>query len=1111
MKKKMNLLCSVLAGHRKTFLIMRVSIFLILFSTFQVLAGLSYSQSTRLSLNMKNSTVKDVLNQIEEQSEFYFLYNNQLINVDRKVDIQVQNEKVENVLSKLFDAGTVNVLIRDRHIILTPSGTEVSQQQQKVVTGRITDVNGGSLPGVSIVVKGTNIGAISDIDGNYRLANVSPETTLVFSFVGMKSQEVKLGGRTKVNVTLEEEAIGIDEVVAIGYGTQKKGEVTSAVASVKSENFIKGKIGDAAELVKGKIAGLSITKTSGDPNATSNIMLRGITTIMGNVSPLVLVDGVEGSLTTVAPENIASIDVLKDASAAAIYGTRGANGVILITTKSGKRESQSRITLSSYTSLSQWYKTADFMNTSDVIYGRTSFTYGGYDTDWLKAVTRKGGYTQNHSLSMEGGSKSSSYYGNITFSDEQGMMRKSDARNIKAQLDFNQYALNDILKFNVNLLYTTHKNTNNDNAYVYRQALIHNPSSPVYNSDGTYYEEFSRFQYYNPVEIQNEFIGDTRSNLARLTGNITFEPIKGWQTNLMVSTKENRSTSENYYTSKFYSQAIGKVKGSANKSSSIGRSDNLELTSKYDLTVEKSRLTALVGYSYLYNVYDGYGAGNSNFPSESYLFNNLGQGTYLTDKDHSASMSSYKNDNTLVGFFGRVSYGYDNRYNAMFSIRREGSSKFGDNNKWGTFPSASLGWTMSNEQFMKGLTWLNNLKMRLGYGVTGVIPNSSYMSLTTFDYDAYGKHYSEDGKWEPSLKVAQNPNPDLKWEKTSEWNLGLDWSVMNSRIGGSIDVYTKKTVDLLYDYAVPVPPNMYNTTTANVGQMRNNGIEVLINAVPVKAHEFEWNTTLTLSHNENKLLSLSNNLYETNNFKEVGGVSDPISVPTHAMEVGHRLGDFWGLKSSGVSKDGFVWVQVSDGNGGWVNKEFDTKYNEQTNRQRLGNGLPQLYMGWNNTFRYKGFDLSLQFVGQFGFKILNAQRAFYENNSIAYNRLKSAAKWYGAVDETGAAVIDETTGVQKLVQLSGSMQQGVWSDYIEKGDFIKLSSASLGYTFPIKGYVKKYIQNARLYVTGQNLFCITGYSGLDPEVSNYFLAPGIDDRDKYPTIRSYTVGLSINF
>jgi len=991
----------------------------------------------------------------------------------------------------------------------TPS--VAAQQETTTIKGRVVDEKGEGLVGVSIREKGTNNGTISSMDGTYTLNVKGQKPVLIFSYIGYAAQEILVGHNKNLHVTLKEDSKMVDEVVVIGYGTQRKGDVTSAISSVKAEDFTLGKIGDAAELVKGKIAGLSITKSSGDPNATSSIMLRGLTTLSGDITPLVLVDGVEGSLTTVAPENIASIDVLKDASAAAIYGTRGANGVILITTKTGKRGTQSHATYSSYLSLSQWYKKSDFMTSSDVIYGRTNFAYENYDTDWLKAVTHKAGYTMNHSLSLDGGSQSSTYSANVTYSDEQGIMRKSDSRNLKAQIDLNHYALNDMLKFNVNVLYGTHKNTNNNNSYVYRQAMIHNPSSPVYNTDGSYYENFNLFQYYNPVEIQNELIGDTRSTYAHITGNVTLEPIKGWQTNLMLSTAKDGSTSENYYTSKYYSQSIGKIKGSAGKSSGNSRNDNLEMTSKYDFSIEKSRISALVGYSYLYNVYDGFSAGNSNFPSESYLYNSLGQGTYLTDKDHSASMSSYKNDNKLIGFFGRASYSYDNRYNAMVSMRHEGSSKFGTNNQWANFPAASLGWTLSNEHFMKDLTWINNLKLRLGYGVTGVIPNVSYASLTLYDYDSYGKHLSSDGVWTPSLKVANNPNPDLKWETTREWNLGTDWSVLNSRLSGTIDIYTKKTTDLIYDYSVPVPPNMYPTTTANVGAMRNNGIEVMITAIPVKTRDFEWKTTLTASHNDNKLLTLSNNLYQTNSIVEYGGLSDPISVPTHILEVGHRLGDFWGLKSAGVSKNGVELVEISDGNGGWVVKEFQTKYNVQENRQRLGNGLPQVYAGWNNTFRYKAFDLSLQFTGQFGYKILNAQRAFYENNSIAYNRLKSAANWYAAVDETGAAVIDAVTGKQTLVQLSSSMQQGVWSDYIEKGDFIKLSSATLGYTFPIEGSLKKYIQGARLYVTGQNLFCITKYSGLDPEVSTYFLAPGIDDRDKYPTIRSYTVGLSINF
>ena len=985
--------------------------------------------------------------------------------------------------------------------------------QQKAISGKVVDSKGESIIGASVMEKGTTNGTITDFDGNFSL-KVSAKSVLQISYIGYKTQEIPVSQlKAGAVITLKEDTEVMDEVVVIGYGTQRKGDVTSAIASVKAEDFTVGKITDAADLVKGKIAGLSVTNSSGDPTATSSIMLRGITTVMGSVTPLILVDGVEGSLTTVAPENIESIDVLKDASAAAIYGTRGANGVILITTKTGKRESKARVSYSGYASLSNWFKTADFMDTHDVIYGLTPFEYEGYDTDWLAAVTRKAGFKHNHSLTIEGGSKNSTYSANVTFSDEQGIMRKSDNQNLKMQMDYTQYALNDILKFNVNMLYGRQTYTNNNNSYVYRQAIIRNPSSPIYNEDGSYNENFDKLYYYNPVEIQNEMIGDTRVNWARLTGNITVEPIKGWKTNLMLSMKENITRGETYYTSQYYSQLQSDVNGYASKSEGNSRSDNLELTSNYDFSIGKHHFNVLGGYSYLYTVNDGFSAGNGDFPTEAYLYNNLGLGNYLTnEKAPHASMGSYKNDSKLIGFFGRISYGYSDRYNLMVSVRHEGSSKFGDNHKWGTFPSASAGWTISNEKFMQNTKhWLDNLKLRFGFGITGVIPTSSYQSLYLYNYDSYGDVLSQDGEWIKTLYITQNYNPNLKWETTREFNLGLDWSVLNGRLSGSFDVYDKKTSDLLYSYTVPVPPNLYGTTTANVGKMRNRGIEIMINAIPVQTKDFEWSTTLTLSHNSNKLLSLSNDLYETDNFTEVGGVGEPISVPTHCMEVGHSLGDFWGLKSVGVDKDGFVLVEVKDDNGNWTVKPFNTNLNVESNRQRLGNGLPKVYAGWNHTFRYKGFDLSLQFTGQFGYQILNAQRSFYENNSIAYNRLKSAANYYPAINTDGTPVIDEATGEQKMVRLSSSMSQGIWSDHIENGDFVKLSSATLGYTVPLKGNIRKYINNLRVYVSGQNLFCITGYSGQDPEVDNYFLYPGIDYQDKYPTTRSFTFGLNVNF
>ncbi len=990
----------------------------------------------------------------------------------------------------------------------------IVQQQTVTITGVVKDKSGEPIIGANILEKGTANGVITNIDGEYTLKVKGTKSVLVISYIGYETQEVSVGTNRKINVTLQEDSKMIDEVVVIGYGTQKKGDITSAVASIKSESFTGGKIGDAAELVKGKIAGLSVTNTSGDPTASSSIMLRGVTTLKGNVSPLILVDGIEGSLKTVAPENIASIDVLKDASAAAIYGTRGANGVILITTKTGKREARADVSYSNYFSFSQWSKKAEFMDTHDVIYGRTQQTYEGYDTDWLDAISRKAGFKHNHSLQVNGGTKNSTYSGSISYNNEEGVMRMSDNENLKMQLDYTQFVWDDILKFNFNVLVSRQTNSINNNNYAYRQAVIRNPSEPIYKEDGSYFENFNKLQYYNPVEIQNEYFGNVRNRFSRIVGNVTLTPIKGWETNLMLSLGESSAATETYTSPKYYTLAReNNYNGSASKNEGNAISKNLELTSRYHTTFnENHRLDALVGYSYLYKENDGFGASNGNFSSTAFLWNNLGNGSLLTEEDRHAGMSSYRNSSKLVGFFGRASYGYDNKYNLLLSLRHEGSTKFGENYKWATFPSVSAGWTIINEDFMEGTRdWLNNLKLRVGYGVTGVTPNDSYKSQYLYNFAGYGDVMDMDGNWIKTLEVVQNVNKDLKWETTTEWNFGLDYSVLKDRIYGSVDFYIKTTKDLLYDYPVPIPPNMYGYTQANVGKMRNTGIEFMITALPVKTKDFSWETTVTLSHNKNKLVSLSNALYQADSFEEVGGISDPISIPTHCMEVGKGLGDFWGLKSVGVDKDGFVLVETKDKDGNWQLSPFNPNLNVESNRQRLGNGMPDVYLGWSNNFRYKGFDLNMQFTGQFGYQILNAQRCFYENNSIAYNRLKTAANLYPAINTDGTPFIDPETGKQKMVKLSGSMQQGVWSDHLENGDFLKLTNVTLGYTFPLRGQIAKYIRNARIFASATNLFCITGYSGIDPEVSNHFLYPGIDDRDKYPTTRSYTVGMSFNF
>ena len=990
----------------------------------------------------------------------------------------------------------------------SPTVAEITQQGV-VVKGVVTDAKGEPIIGATVVEKGTQNATVTDIDGNYSLNVSNRNATLVVSYIGFLSQEVKAGN----NVTLEEDNALLNEVVVIGYGTQRKGDITSAVASVKAEDFNAGKIGDAAELVKGKIAGLTVVNASGDPKAGSSIRLRGITTLVGSLTPLILVDGIEGDLNTVAPENIASIDVLKDASAAAIYGTRGANGVILITTKSGKRDTPVQVSYNGYASFSKWSKKLEFMDTHDVIYGKTAQEYLGYDTDWLAGVTRKAGFKHNHDLNISGGTKNATYSANISYAKEEGLIRGTSNENFKMQMDYTQYIWNDIVKFNFNALVTRQKYTNDNlNGYShtnpYRQALIHNPSEPVYNEDGSYYENFNKLQYYNPVALINEAFGDTRIRFSQLVGNVTVEPIKGWKTNLMISWGETAATSEDWTSPLHQSLVREGWNGAANKSEGNHVSKNLELTSRYDAQWGEHRFNGIVGYSYLFNENDGFNAGNQDFSTTAFKWNNLGNGTFINDKDHHAWMGSYKNDSKLVGFFGRISYGYADKYNALVSIRHEGSSKFGANHKWATFPSISLGWNIMNEDFMKGTrSWLDILRLRVGYGVTGITPGDNYLAQNIYKFADYGDVLSMDGKWIKTLEVAQNPNPDLKWEVSKEWNFGIDYGFLNNRIHGSLDVYVKTTNDLLFWYNVPMPPNLYSSTLVNVGDMRNVGVELMIEAIPVQTKDFEWTTTLTASHNKNKLLKLSNDLYETDNFQEVGGISDPISTETHCMEVGKPLGDFWGLKFVGYDKDGFALVEAS----GWTVKQFNAKLNNLENRQRLGSGTPKVILGWGNTFRYKNIDLSMQFTSQLGYKILNASRCFYENNSIAYNRLKTAADLHPAINLDGTPYIDPETGKQKMVTMSQSMGQGFWSDHLENGDFLKLSNITLGYTFTPKGALSYFIKKARIYANATNLFCITGYTGIDPEVDNYFMAPGIDDRDKYPVTRNYTVGLSLNF
>lgn len=977
----------------------------------------------------------------------------------------------------------------------TSSSPKVENVQQNEVTikGVVKDANGEAIIGASVIEKGNaKNGTVTDLDGNYTL-KVKRGATLTISYIGYISQETKGG-----NVILEEDLKSLSEVVVIGYGTQKKADVTSAVVSVKAEDFTKGNFNDAGDLIKGKVAGLTITKPSGDPGAVTQISLRGIATVSGNAQPLVLVDGVPGSLSSVPPENIASIDVLKDASAAAIYGTRGAGGVIIITTKTGQREQRTEVTYNGYVSFSTWAKKADFMTSSDIRAGKTTFNDEGYDTDWLDAISRTA-VTHNHSVSLSGGNAKTSYFGNFTYRNAQGVMKKTGNESMSVAFDLSHWMLNDMLKVNIKVNADQYKYDVNDAGAIYRQAVIRNPTSPIWNTDGSY-NEGSLLQYWNPVSMQNEQTGQYKDQTVKFTGNITLEPIKGWQTNLMLSKGQTLDRGGYYYTSNHSQQGVnqkGSYSGSAKRSGYTVDNKYLELTSKYMKNFNNvHRLDALVGYSYSEEEHDIDNMWNANFSTDYFGTNNIGLGTKLTDGE--ASMGSNHYSSKLIGFFGRVSYGYADRYNILASLRYEGSSKFGDNHKWGAFPSVSLGWNIMNEEFMKSTkSWLSNLKLRAGWGVTGVIPQGNddvwggaYRSMLRYSYN--GGNYYRDGKWNKGLKSASNANPDLKWETAREINIGVDWSLWNDRLSGSFDFYNKKTSDMLYEYAVPSPPNLYTSTWANVGEMRNTGFEFMIKGVPVQTKDWRWETQATLQHNSNKLLSLSNSLYQTDNTLWLQGVGDPVTQYTHKVEVGQSLGRIYSLKAVGVSDQGLFLIE--NPKTGQCAEFYQEMRNDYDNwYEYMGNGIPKFTFGWNNTINYKDFDLSLQCNGQFGFKIINQQRVFYENNAHAYNKLKSAT--------------DKIGGNRPL---SGAQSQVVTSYYIENGDYFKLSTLTLGYTYTPKN--KTYIQNARIYGSVYNVFTITKYKGMDPELgSDNFWYAGVDDRDKYPTVRSFTIGLNVTF
>lgn len=977
-------------------------------------------------------------------------------------------------------------------LLLTLLSFSLTALAQQKVTGKVKDSSGEPVIGASVVVKGNNtMGTITDFDGNFML-DVPAKSVLVISYIGYVTQEVPTAGKNSLEIVLKEDTKTLDEVVVIGYGTQRKGDVTSSVASVKADNFVKGAVKDVGQLIQGKVAGLAITNPNGDPTGSTQIRLRGTNTIGGaNTAPLVLIDGIPGELGTVAPEDMESVDVLKDGSAAAIYGTRGTNGVILITTKQAKGVDINQVEYNGYVSTSLIAKKLDMLNADEF---RTLYPDQdhGADTDWIDEISRTP-VSHVHNLSLMGGNSKTNYIANLNYTSRQGIMKKSDFESFQGRIEVTHRMFDDKLKLKFGLFGKKNQMESTTSGgsfrgWVYGQATRRNPTDPVRNEDGTWNENVSKFEYENPLALLYEAEGNVKKTQLRYNGNIVYNPIKDLTLSAVFSYIRDNMNRGYGETLNHISALRDGLAGWSSVGAYTKMEKLMELTAQYNKEIGAHKFSVLGGYSYNETDFEELWIDNYGFQDDYFGgWHNIGIGSAL--KDGKANIGSKKTPTNLIGFFGRATYSFKNRYLLMGALRYEGASQlWGTDNAWGLFPSISVGWRITEQAFMKNQKIFDDLKLRVGYGVTGSQPKDPFLGVAMLKYGSYA---FVNGNWVQTIVPASNPNPDLKWEEKKETNIGLDFVSWGGRLSGSIDYYNRDVDGLIYEYGVPTPPNLYNKTMANGGTMRNRGVEVLVTVVPVQNKDFEWSTTGTFSLNSNKLISLSGSIFKSDyDYFNTGTVEYSGQVAdSHRVQVGESIGNFYGFKVVDVDSEG-RWI-YEDRNGELVNYKDFTHAPED--KHVIGNGLPKWYAGWNNTLRYKNFDLNVTMRGAFGFQIINGGRMNYENvkNSRFENRLKS--------------VNDLVFGKHTL---SPEVEPEFNSYYVEDGDYWKIDNITLGYSF---GQVGKYIKSLRIYGSVLNALTITGYKGIDPEVSTDGLTPGYDTRDRYPSVRSFTFGVNVKF
>lgn len=962
---------------------------------------------------------------------------------------------------------------------------------QSKVSGTVKDANGEPLIGVSVMEVGTNNGAVTDINGNYTL-NVKPGAKLKLSYIGFTPQTVKAGSNSQI--VLQEDNTALNEVVVVGYGTMRRKDVTSSITTVKAEDLNQGVFTDPGQMLQGKVPGLVVSSTA-DPNGSPTITLRGASTLRtGAMSPYYVVDGIPGvDISIVSPEDIESIDVLRDATATAIYGSKAANGVIIITTKKGSKE-RTNVTYNGYVAFDNILKKYDVCTADDLRQyakdNNITLKDGGANMDWQDEVLRTG-ISHNHNVNISGGNGSTNYMISADLRKREGVIKMTgfDRFNVRSLVSTKTLKDHLTVSLGANMMYGKHFGvpSGNEGASVLDAMNYYSPTNAIKNADGTW-TVGSGSKNYNPLALMEENKSETVWKRNQFVGKTALELWKGFVWSVNYSWSNYQSTYSAYNTRNSQLEGIGNKNGQATRNTYFGREQTFETYLNYDFKVGKSKWGLMGGYSWEEKKNnDGFGLSVEGYYNDDLGWYNMSYAQTILGVQNSVQ-SGYLEKVRNISFYGRVNYSFDSRYMLQATIRRDGSSVFGKNNRWGTFPSVSAAWNITEEKFMQNQHIFDNLKLRAGYGISGnAMGFDVYSSYNT--YGASGT-FVYDGKTYRTYGATKNANPDLKWESTGMLNIGLDFAFLKGRLNGTVEVYHKKTKDLIWSYPVSTTQYIYGWMDANVGEMTNKGIEFTLNAVPVRTKNFMWSTTLNLSHNKNTVDKMQNETFHTTNLTQGDPMVAGVSADgwTQRIMEGEPIGTFYTYQYAGIV-NGRSEYYVLDENGNRTGKT--TNNPSLKDRSITGCAQPKLNAGWNNTLTYKNWSLNAFITGVFGNDVYNSARAHY-----------TAAQMFS----DGKNVLKEFLS-NPVGDASGSLPS---DRYIEKGSYVRLQTLSLSYTF--RNCFNDWIQDLTLYGTANNLFTITGYKGLDPEVNMGGIDPGIDYRwSRYPHTRTFMVGVKINF